>query len=273
MNNYYLINYQRLFSFLGVGLVIPTENKRARRCNDSVSCCYIFLSILLLIQQYFRLAGPGMAQLNAVLDWLVWLTLFFCYALLISVVTDTVQFLIQNWLLPIILIVGVGLLVRHDEIAAHFLAYRHVLSITVFLPALNFLARFFFDGRLWTTLAAALVIVLFFGLLVVGIDPAINSPADGIWWALATVTTVGYGDVVPISLAGRTVGGILVIVGLGLFVVITANFLNLMLRNESLKAPQSDVLRAELDTLSKNQQKMLELLEEMQFDIEDMKKS
>ena len=58
--------------------------------------------------------------------------------------------------------------------------------------------------------------------------------------------------------------GLLVVVGLGLFVVITANFLNLMLRNETLKAPQSDVMRAELDALTRNQQAILDRIEEIQ---------
>ena len=268
MNKYYLSQYQRIFSFIGVGLVDNDENRNARRCNSVVSLCYIALSILLLVQQYFRLAGSQMSQMNSVLDWFVWLSLFMCYALMIFFVNDTGKFLRQNWLMPFILIIGAGLLARHDEVAANLLSYRHLLAVTVFIPALKFLVGYFFDGRLWTTLVAALVIVVFFGLLVVGIDPAINSPTDGIWWALATVTTVGYGDVVPTSILGRMVGAILVIVGLGLFVVITANFLNIMLRNESKKNPYSDVLRSELNDLAKNQKKILEILKGLQTDVE-----
>jgi voltage-gated potassium channel len=37
------------------------------------------------------------------------------------------------------------------------------------------------------------------------------------WWALATLTTVGYGDVVPVTVAGRMFGGIVMIFGLGMF--------------------------------------------------------
>ena len=264
MSKYFVRNYQRLFSWVGLGLVNKAENRRARRSNDVVSCLYILLSLLLLVQQYFHMAGDQMANLNSSLDWMVWLSFFFSYAALITIVNNTLRFLKENWLLPVILLSGAFLLVQHNDTAADVLSYRHLLAIIVFMPSLGFLVRFFFDGRLWTTLVATIIIVVFFGLLVVGIDPAINSPTDGIWWALATVTTVGYGDVVPVSLAGRLVGAILVFVGLGLFVVITANFLNLMLRNETLKAPQSDVMRAELDALTRNQQAILERIEEIQ---------
>jgi len=37
------------------------------------------------------------------------------------------------------------------------------------------------------------------------------------WWALATLTTVGYGDVVPITPLGKMLGGVVMLVGLGMF--------------------------------------------------------
>jgi voltage-gated potassium channel len=44
----------------------------------------------------------------------------------------------------------------------------------------------------------------------------------GLWWAVATVTTVGYGDVVPSSAAGRLLGCALMFVGIGCFAFLTA---------------------------------------------------
>lgn len=44
-----------------------------------------------------------------------------------------------------------------------------------------------------------------------------RSVFHGLWWALVTLTTVGYGDVVPITLGGRFFTFILLMIGLGIF--------------------------------------------------------
>jgi Ion channel len=44
----------------------------------------------------------------------------------------------------------------------------------------------------------------------------------GVWWAATTVTTVGYGDVVPSTPAGRFVGGVLMFVGIASLALLTA---------------------------------------------------
>ena len=45
---------------------------------------------------------------------------------------------------------------------------------------------------------------------------------DALWWALQTVTTVGYGDVVPENVTGRLIGVALMLQGIALLTVITA---------------------------------------------------
>ncbi|MCY3921989.1 MAG: potassium channel family protein [Chloroflexi bacterium] len=51
----------------------------------------------------------------------------------------------------------------------------------------------------------------------------IDSFADALWWSVATVTTVGYGDVVPVTAAGRALAYVLMLGGIGLFAALTAN--------------------------------------------------
>lgn len=46
---------------------------------------------------------------------------------------------------------------------------------------------------------------------------AFSSIPQALWWAMATMTTVGYGDVVPITPAGRVIGGVVMLTGIGLF--------------------------------------------------------
>jgi voltage-gated potassium channel Kch len=67
-----------------------------------------------------------------------------------------------------------------------------------------------------------LVAIVIFGVVEYLIDrESFDSAWDGMWWATQTVTTVGYGDVVPQDTAGRLIASLLMIGGLSFFAVIT----------------------------------------------------
>jgi voltage-gated potassium channel len=51
----------------------------------------------------------------------------------------------------------------------------------------------------------------------------ITTPADGFWWALTTMTTVGYGDRFPVTSAGRLIAAALMVIGIALLGVLTAS--------------------------------------------------
>jgi voltage-gated potassium channel len=53
-------------------------------------------------------------------------------------------------------------------------------------------------------------------------DPAMGDFADALWWAVVTVTTVGYGDVVPESGAGRLIAGVLMLAGVSAIPITTS---------------------------------------------------
>jgi voltage-gated potassium channel len=71
--------------------------------------------------------------------------------------------------------------------------------------------------------AASTVMTLAAAFLVTVFDrdeyPSIGS---GLWWAVQTVTTVGYGDEVPTSLGGLLVAAVVMLLGIGFLTVITA---------------------------------------------------
>ena len=70
-------------------------------------------------------------------------------------------------------------------------------------------------GRILRYLVGAiLIIALASGVIMRIVDPD-DFPSLGLalWWSVTTVTTVGYGDVVPVQPAGRAVASVLMIVG------------------------------------------------------------
>jgi voltage-gated potassium channel len=51
----------------------------------------------------------------------------------------------------------------------------------------------------------------------------ITTFSDALWWAVSTITTVGYGDHYPVTAAGRAIGIVLMIAGVGIFGVVAAS--------------------------------------------------
>jgi len=50
----------------------------------------------------------------------------------------------------------------------------------------------------------------------------IQSFGDAVWWSIASVTTVGYGDKFPVTADGRVIATFLMVIGIGLFSALTA---------------------------------------------------
>ena len=61
----------------------------------------------------------------------------------------------------------------------------------------------------------------------------IHSYPDALWWAIVTVTTVGYGDRFPVTGGGRTVAVILMLVGIGLIGVLTATVASVFIKEHT----------------------------------------
>jgi voltage-gated potassium channel len=108
-----------------------------------------------------------------------------------------------------------------------------------------------------TIIAVALVLVLVAGGLVRVIEPeTFTSIGLSYWWAVETVTTVGYGDVVPKNPPGRVVGTLLMLVGIALIPTLTSVIVSTLL------SKQRDEQQERLET-------MLAQVERRLADLED----
>jgi voltage-gated potassium channel len=96
------------------------------------------------------------------------------------------------------------------------------------------------------------------GVVVFGIVERLVDPGTfdniwlGMWWAIQTVTTVGYGDVVPGSTAGKVIGSFLMLGGLSLFAVVTGAITSAFVSQRQSEGPGAgeDPLNLKLDEMT-----------------------
>jgi voltage-gated potassium channel len=111
-----------------------------------------------------------------------------------------------------------------DVRSAWLLGVFWLLKLVPGIPGLRRLRRVLVleSGPLLSVLVLFLMVLMFASVAVFvlerGVQPAVfgSLPAT-LWWAVVTLTTVGYGDVVPVTLLGRLVAAMVMICGLGVF--------------------------------------------------------
>ncbi|HWA89546.1 MAG TPA: cyclic nucleotide-gated ion channel [Rhizomicrobium sp.] len=120
-----------------------------------------------------------------------------------------------------------------------------LLKIARYSPALSTLMQVLAEERraLYGTLLLLLCAMVFAAAAmhvieggVAGANPAFTTMPGSMYWAITTLTTVGYGDTYPITAAGRLVAGITMIAGLGLFAlpvgIVATGFVNSIHRRD-----------------------------------------
>lgn len=120
-------------------------------------------------------------------------------------------------------------------------------------------------GNLFLVLA---VLVVYF--LERNQNPQMESLLNAFWWGVATITTVGYGDVVPAGIPGRIIGLILMYTGTVLFIAFTSLVAAFLVRSEmsqKLTPMERDLLKETLET-----EKIQHSLKEIHRRLENLEK-
>ncbi len=146
-------------------------------------------------------------------------------------------------------------LLRVGRLARVFRVFRLLRGFR----ATKILSSFILEKRAESAfLAATLVTILMVAFSSIAVlhcetvpEANIKSPQDAVWWAIVTITTVGYGDRYPVTTEGRVIGALLMITGVGLFGTF-AGFVAAWFLKPSQHHQSSEVeeLRARVDELT-----------------------
>ena len=97
-----------------------------------------------------------------------------------------------------------------------------------------------------------------------------KSFSDSLWWALVTVTTVGYGDIVPVSLFGKWIAVLLMLVGIGTIGMLTSALTNFFVKDNPDEQIKLDKLQDELSSQRLLLEKQSEKIDELNRMIQEL---
>jgi voltage-gated potassium channel len=136
-----------------------------------------------------------------------------------------------------------------------------ILRVLRGLRSTKLLASFVLERRAQSAfLAASLVslLLIVFGSMAVlqfeadQVGANIKTAEDALWWAVTTITTVGYGDRFPVSSEGRVVAALLMFAGVGLFATLSGFIASWFLQpGDKQREGEARLLRAEVEHLQR----------------------
>ncbi len=212
-----------LSQLVGLSGVAKDENSNAIKWAKYLEAPMIFVAFAVLFQ-WLASRDVSLSNSNLLLyDWVIWFVFVLETVSLIFLVTNKRQYLLTNWLNLVIIFSGVLLIWDVNSHIAILRGLRILLLFGLLAHLSKTWRKVLSRNQLGYTLLLSFLIVFISGALVSGFDPAIETVWDGVWWAWVTITTVGYGDIVPESGLGKFFGSLLILLGIGLFAMLTAN--------------------------------------------------
>ncbi len=184
--------------------------------------------------------GEPWDSIATVLNWVTWLAFLGEAIAMLAVVPNRGRWLRDHPLDVAIVILTPPFLPAVLQAARMF----RLLRLLRLVKAAVLMRRLMSPEGLRDAAVLALVTVLGGGAAYSAIEHTESSPIsawDGVWWAITTVTTVGYGDSYPATTGGRLIALVVMFVGIGFVAILTAS-----VAERFIRAREAEQQRAEL---------------------------
>ena len=192
----------------------------------------VLIAVILLIPVIvIEYSDSAYKEIANYINWGIWIIFLLEYAHLFFLSENKKEYVLSHKLELFIVVVSIPFVPKGFE-SSRFLRFARLPRLLRFFQLFRLaavLVRFgtaiktIFNSRgLRFIVYATVFLIIFFGFLFYIAEPDVESFGDGIWWALVTITTVGYGDITPLTTLGRIVASTLMILGIGFIATLTA---------------------------------------------------
>lgn len=227
-------------NFVGLSGVAKYENRLAKKWGRRFAFWMIIIAIWLPVQWAMERNHQLTKGTINTCNWIVWSFFVIETVCLLLLVDQKKKYISTNWMNLVVITLGFPTVWTNTPLIGAIRGLQLLIMMRLLLPWWDSCIQVLGKNKLGATLIVAIIITSLWGVLVYFVDPAIRSPWDGIWWAWETLTTVGYGDIVPTNVAARILGIILMIMGILLVSLLTANFSAFLISKTSKKLEKEE---------------------------------
>lgn len=194
----------------------------------------VILLFILVLPLLFTLS-PALLRALAVFDVIIWILFYLEMFVKFFVSSNWAATAKRNWFLLLILISPLLLSFRLVRLA-RLVSLLRVFNLQRIVARLKKSVQtvvYNIEYIVLLLLVFSLVSSFVIWQVETQLGGAITSYADALWWSVVTITTIGYGDVIPGTPAGKVVGSVVSFVGIILFTVMVARITAIFVRYDN----------------------------------------
>ncbi|RLT28355.1 MAG: ion transporter [Chloroflexi bacterium] len=201
-----------------------------QRFNNAIDVPMLILALafvpLLIIPEVAEISPELQFELDVV-DWIIWSAFAFELVVNIYLADARRSYVRQRWFDVAIVLLPFLQPLRITRSVRVLRLLRAIRVVSVAARIHHAIRDIFFVHGVQYVLAVAMLLLVIAAAAVTHFERSaggsINSFGTGPWWALTTVTTVGYGDTYPVTPEGRGIAVFVMLLGIGLFGTLTAS--------------------------------------------------